>query len=300
MEVLAQVRGGAEAAAVGDLVDRRVGGLERGAGGVDALGEQPAQDRDAGLGAEAAGERALGDVGVGGEGADRQRLVQALERPRAGGGERAAARARGPAARRTAPGRPRGGAGRRSGARSCWPARRRGRGAGCAGRGPGRRRRPRSSARRPRRCRGRRARRRRAGSRAARSAASRQWVVARRPSSTPAAASANAPVQIETIRAPRAWAARSASSTGAPGTRRCGSKPGTSTVSALASASGPAWATIVEPGARPHRAGGRRADVTNAYGVCVVGPEHLRRDREVERDDRVQREDGDAMHLAGS
>ena len=39
---------------------------------------------------KAAGERALGDVGVGGERADRERLVQALERPRAGRGQRPA------------------------------------------------------------------------------------------------------------------------------------------------------------------------------------------------------------------
>ena len=62
----------------------------------------------------------------------------------------------------------------------------------------------------------------------------------------PAAASANAPVQIEAMRAPRAWAVRSASSTGAGGTRACGTNPGMSTVSASASASRPA-ATIVKP-----------------------------------------------------
>ena len=42
-----------------------------------------------------------------------------------------------------------------------------------------------------------------------------QWVVAGRPSSNPAAATANAPVQIETRRAPRPCASRKASSTAA-------------------------------------------------------------------------------------
>ena len=84
----------------------------------------------------------------------------------------------------------------------------------------------------------------------------------------PAAASANAPVQIETIRAPRSWAARSASSTGASGTRRCGVKPGTSTVSAVASASGPAWATTSNPalvGTGPAAA----AQIVTVYGTSA-------------------------------
>ena len=95
---------------------------------------------------------------------------------------------------------------------------------------------------------------------------SRQWVVARRPSRTPAAASANAPVQIEAMRAPRCCAARRAARTGAGGTRRWGVKPGTRTVSALASASSPAWATIGNPvvvGTGP----GSAAQTVTRYGV---------------------------------
>ncbi len=90
MEVLAQVRRRPETAALGDLVDARVAALERGAGGIHALGEQPAQDGQAGLGGEAAREGALRDVGVGGEAAHRQRLVQALECPGARRRQRAA------------------------------------------------------------------------------------------------------------------------------------------------------------------------------------------------------------------
>ncbi len=86
-----------------------------------------------------------------------------------------------------------------------------------------------------------------------------QWVVALRPSSSPAWARTKAPVQMETIRAPRAWAARSAArtspATGEPG----GCQPGTTTVSARSSASRPSSTSSgaprvvgTGPGARVH------------------------------------------------
>src|SRR4051794_41191343 len=68
VEVLAQVRGGAQAVGGGDLVDARVGPLQGGASGVDALRRQPLQDAEAGLGLEAAGGRGLGGGGGGGGG----------------------------------------------------------------------------------------------------------------------------------------------------------------------------------------------------------------------------------------
>ncbi len=71
------------------------------------------------------------------------------------------------------------------------------------------------------------------------SSAHRQWVVAGRPSSRPAAASAKAPEQIDTTRAPRACAVRSAATT-AGGTWPYGSgTPTTTAVSAAASSSRP-------------------------------------------------------------
>jgi len=72
-------------------------------------------------------------------------------------------------------------------------------------------------------------------------------VVAGRPSSSPAAASTNAPVQIDTSRAPgRTWASVSANSPGSSPRSQTGPmsrEAGTITVSASASASGPAEAS---------------------------------------------------------
>ena len=56
-------------------------------GGVDAAGEEPLENRDAGLGGEAAREGAFGHVGVARKRADREGLVEVLERPGAGGRE---------------------------------------------------------------------------------------------------------------------------------------------------------------------------------------------------------------------
>jgi hypothetical protein len=58
-EVLAQVRRRAEAGVARHLLDRGIAGLQRRARGVHALGEQPLQDGQAGLGRPAAGQRAL-------------------------------------------------------------------------------------------------------------------------------------------------------------------------------------------------------------------------------------------------
>ena len=61
------------------------------------------------------------------------------------------------------------------------------------------------------------------------------------------------------------------------------------TVSASASASRPAWAVIENP-AVVGTTGGRGAH-GDPVRRLLVGPEDLRRDREVERDDRIERED---------
>lgn len=74
-----------------------------------------------------------------------------------------------------------------------------------------------------------------------------QCEVARRPSSNPAAASTKAPVQMETIRAPGRIVARTSSSSGESVPCRRGPGicvPGTITVSAAATHSGPACGTI--------------------------------------------------------
>ena len=83
-----------------------------------------------------------------------------------------------------------------------------------------------------------------------RSSANLQWVVAARPSSSPAAASTNAPVQIDTSRVPGRIKASAAATSGdsTPSTRADGYRvPGMTTVSAVASASGPASATTENP-----------------------------------------------------
>src|SRR5690348_3162009 len=72
------------------------------------------------------------------------------------------------------------------------------------------------------------------GYRAASASAWRQCVVARRPSSSPAAASTNAPLQMLATRAPRRCASRSASSSSAGGASSGSAHAGTTTVSAAA------------------------------------------------------------------
>src|SRR6478752_5955794 len=64
-EVFSEVRCCAEAAFSGDVVDGSRRGLEQRAGRIDAACEQPAQDRNTGLGLETARECALGHVRVG-------------------------------------------------------------------------------------------------------------------------------------------------------------------------------------------------------------------------------------------
>src|SRR4051812_44886625 len=63
-EVLAKGGGRAEAAAAREVVDGQVRALEQALRLEDALAQQPLQRRGAGLGAEAARERALRDAGV--------------------------------------------------------------------------------------------------------------------------------------------------------------------------------------------------------------------------------------------
>ncbi len=83
------------------------------------------------------------------------------------------------------------------------------------------------------------------GKRARKTSASCQWVVAGRPSSIPAAASTNAPVQIETIRVPGRICASAAATAGGSGPAPSSSaaaeraKGAITTVSAAARASGP-------------------------------------------------------------
>ncbi len=78
-----------------------------------------------------------------------------------------------------------------------------------------------------------------------------QCVVARRPSSSPAAASTSEPVQMDTVRVPGRMAARASARAGGRGSPR--SSPGmawvggTITVSAAARASGPAVTPMVKP-----------------------------------------------------
>ena len=95
------------------------------------------------------------------------------------------------------------------------------------------------------------------GCRRASSAHSVQCVVARRPSSSPAAARAKAPVHSDTMRLPRAWACRKAAVIPA-GTRVKDTVGSTTTVSALRIRSGPAagrirkpLSVVTGPGARP-------------------------------------------------
>src|SRR5690606_10560317 len=73
------------------------------------------------------------------------------------------------------------------------------------------------------------------------------WVVARRPSSRPAYASAKAPEQMLTTRAPRECARRSAWTTVGEGGSPAGSQPGMTTVSARSSASSPSVTSMSYP-----------------------------------------------------
>ena len=82
---------------------------------------------------------------------------------------------------------------------------------------------------------------------------------------------------------------------GSGGTRRCGEKPGTSTVSALRQRLDAGVGDDAKPalvGTGPAAA----AQTVSEYGASRIVPEDLRRDGEVERDDRVEGEDGDPMH----
>ena len=101
-------------------------------------------------------------------------------------------------------------------------------------------------------------------------------------------------MQIETIRAPRAWAARSASSTRGSSARRCGVKPGTSTVSAVGQRLQAGAGDDREARAGRDRPGRLRADGQPVRRL-LVGPEDLRRDGEIERDDALEGEHGDVM-----
>src|SRR5262249_18425279 len=82
----------------------------------------------------------------------------------------------------------------------------------------------------------------------ARSAVYIQCVVARRPSSSPAAASTYAPEHNDARRAPRRWARRNAAhASSGGGTSDAAGQPGTMIVSAHASVSTPYGVSIVNP-----------------------------------------------------
>ncbi|GGR91322.1 hypothetical protein GCM10010269_33100 [Streptomyces humidus] len=84
--MLAHRLGGAETGVPGDLVDGQVAGLQQVPGPFDALLGEPLTRADPGLFAEAAGERAHRHGFLSGHVAQLDRLVQAAQRPRAGGG----------------------------------------------------------------------------------------------------------------------------------------------------------------------------------------------------------------------
>ena len=157
-----------------------------------------------------------------GEVLDGERLVEVGRPPSRGWGRGCRRRRRrGRGRRRTGPGRRRGGRARPCAGRRRWRPRRRGRGARCAGTGRCRRRcRPRCRCRRRRRRRAPRGRRRWRGSgrRARRCTSSASWPAGRR--AGPASARRKAPEHTEMRRAPRRWAARSASSSGGVARRR--------------------------------------------------------------------------------
>lgn len=83
----AQVRPSTEARAGGDLVNVESGSLQQFAGDVDSSPEQPLEWRVTGVLNEAARERPVGDVGMLGEVADGEVLVQPGQRPPPGAGE---------------------------------------------------------------------------------------------------------------------------------------------------------------------------------------------------------------------
>ena len=83
----AQVRAGTQARAGGDVVNAEIGGFKQFADDVDAGPEQPLEGCEAGVLNEAARERPVGDVGVLGEVADGEVLMQPGQRPPPGTGE---------------------------------------------------------------------------------------------------------------------------------------------------------------------------------------------------------------------
>ena len=122
-------------------------------------------------------------------------------------------------------------------------------------------------------------------------AASRQCVAARRPSSSPASARTKAPVQIHDDARAAGVRVRSASSTAAGHAAVRSPTPGTTTVSAHASASGPCAASDREARRGRHRTGLHAADAASVALALVDVAEDLRRDGEVERHDAVDGED---------
>ena len=83
----AKVSAGAESRAGGDVVDAKVGCLQQFARGVDAGPQQPLKGGVPGVLDEAARERPVRHVGVLGEVADGEVVLQPGQRPRPGAGE---------------------------------------------------------------------------------------------------------------------------------------------------------------------------------------------------------------------
>ena len=114
------------------------------------------------------------------------------------------------------------------------------------------------------------------------------------------AASRKTPLQIDTSRAPRACAARTAATTSGDGSP-C--QPGTITVSAVSSASSPCSTKNPKPPAVAGTGPGRSAATVSSYhhGHVELRPgeaEDLDHDPELERGDPGGEQSDDAMHVA--
>jgi hypothetical protein len=119
-------------------------------------------------------------------------------------------------------------------------------------------------------------------------------VVARRPSSRPAAARVKVPLQIDAIRVPAAAAVRSASRTPA-GTGIRADRPGTMTVSASASASSVQCASE-QPGVHSGRSSADAYAVAGASVGETDPAEVLEWSGQVERDNLVKCEHDNRVH----
>ena len=303
-QMVPQVAARPEAGEPGDLVDGQVARLEKFAGAVDAAAADPRARRLTGLLAEPAVERARAHVGVPGQPLDGQLLVEMLQRPVAGRG-----------------GREWSGAGTCRSMNCAWPPSRHGgttqyRATALATWAPWSDRmmcrhksipaaRPAEVSTSPSSTNSTFSSTRTCGCSRRSSSANFQCVVAGRPSSRPAAASTNAPVQIDTSRVPGRIRASAAAHLGRQhavdaGRRvaRAGDDHGVGGRKRLRSGLRARMAKPVVDGdgLRGQRTGHHLVERA-AVGVGG-GAEQRRRDRGVETDDGRQQQDGDAMHAS--